>query len=75
MIGEYAFAKPLEIGSTVVMYGVGAYNLVKAHTFNGVPLPSIYSLGANGEVDLMHEFTLEEQSARWGFEASARFRD
>ena len=75
VFGEYAFAKPLEIGSTVVMYGVGAYNLVKAHTFNGVPLPSIYSLGANGEVDLMHEFTLEEQSARWGFEASARFRD
>ena len=75
VFGEYAFNNPLDIGSTVVMYGVGAYNLVKAHTFNGVPLPSIYALGANGEVDLMHEFTLEEQSARWGFEASARLRD
>ena len=73
VFGEYAFAEPLEIGSTVVMYGVGAYNLVKAHTFNGLPLPSIYSLGANGEVTLMKEFTLEEQSARWGFEAIARF--
>ena len=67
VFGEYAFATPLEIGSTVVMYGVGAYNLVKAHTFNGIPLPSIYSLGANGEVTLMKEFTLEEQSLRWGF--------
>ena len=73
VFGEYAFANPLEIGSTVVMYGVGAYNLVKAHTFNGLPLPSIYSLGADGEVTLMKEFTLEEQSARWGFKASARF--
>ena len=75
VFGEYAFAEPLEIGSTVVLYGVGAYNLVKAHTFNGLPLPSIYSLGANGEVTLMKEFTLEEQSLRWGFKASACFRN
>ena len=73
VFGEYAFAEPLDIGSTVVMYGVGAYNLVKAHTFNGLPLPSIYSLGANGEAALVKRFTLEEQSQRWGFEASARF--
>ena len=73
VFGEYAFAEPLEIGSTVVMYGVGAYNLVKAHTFNGLPLPSIYSLDANGEVTLVKRFTLEEQSQRWGFDASARF--
>ena len=73
VFGEYAFDEPLMIGSTVVMYGVGAYNLVKAHTFNGLPLPSIYSLGSGGEVTLMKRFTLEEQSLRWGFEASARF--
>lgn len=73
VFGEYAFAQPLEIGSTVVMYGVGAYNLVKAHTFNGLPLPSIYSLNASGDVTLVKRFTLEEQSQRWGFEASARF--
>ncbi|MCH9031289.1 MAG: hypothetical protein IIB00_03395 [candidate division Zixibacteria bacterium] len=73
VFGEYTFAEPLELGSTVVMYGVGAYNLVKAPTFNGLPLPSIYSLGANGEVTLMKEFTLEEQSSRWGFKASACF--
>ncbi len=41
VFGEYSFAEPLEIGSKVVMYGVGSYNLVKAHTFNGLPLPSI----------------------------------
>ena len=73
VFGEYAFAEPLEIGSRIVMYGVGAYNLVKAHTFNGLPLPSIYSLGANGEVTFVKGFTLEEQSKRWGFEAGACF--
>ena len=73
VFGEYSFAEPLEIGSKVVMYGVGSYNLVKAHTFNGLPLPSIYSLPAGGGVTLIKEFTLTEQSQKWGFEASARF--
>jgi len=72
VFGEYSFAEPLEIGSKVVMYGVGAYSLVKAHTFNGLPLPSIYSLDASGEIALKKEFTLDEQSQRWGFKASAR---
>jgi len=73
VFGEYSFAEPLGIGSKVVMHGVGSYNLVKAHTFNGLPLPSIYSLPASGEVTLVKEFTLKEQSQKWGFEASARF--
>lgn len=73
VFGEYAFAEPLEIGSKVVMHGVGSYNLVKAHTFNGFPLPSIYVLNAHGEVNLVREFTLREQSQKWGFETSACF--
>ena len=73
VFGEYSFAEPLKIGSKVVMYGVGSYNLVKAHTFNGFPLPSIYSLPAGGEVTLVNEFTLKEQSQKWGFEPSACF--
>ena len=73
VFGEYSFAEPLEIGSKVVMHGVGSYNLVKAHTFNGFPLPSIYILDSHGEVTLVREFTLKEQSQKWGFEASACF--
>ena len=73
VFGEYSFAEPLEVGSKVVMHGVGSYNLVKAHTFNGLPLPSIYVLHADGEVTLIKEFTLKEQSQKWGFEASACF--
>ena len=73
VFGEYSFAEPLEIGSKVVMHGVGSYNLVKAHTFNGYALPSIYVLDAQGEVTLVREFTLKEQSQKWGFETSACF--
>lgn len=73
VFGEYSFAEPLQVGTKVVMYSVGSYNLVKAHTFNGLPLPSIYSLGDDGEVSLINEFSLNEQFQKWGFEVSARF--
>ena len=64
VFGEYSFAEPLEVGTKVVMHGVGSYNLVKAHTFNGLPLPSIYALHADGEVTLVKDFTLKEQSQK-----------
>ncbi|PKB73046.1 MAG: hypothetical protein BZY75_03865 [SAR202 cluster bacterium Io17-Chloro-G7] len=67
VFGEYSFSEPLEIGAQVVMYGVGSYNLVKAHTFNGLPLPTIYALGGDENVTLLQEFTMEEQSRKWGF--------
>ena len=68
VFGEYSFTQPLEIQSKVVIKGIGAYNLVKAHTFNGFALPSIYSLKPRREVKLVKKFTFEEQFQRWGFE-------
>ena len=67
VFGEYSFIQPLEVGAQVVMYGVGSYNLVKAHTFNGLPLPTIYALGGDGNITVLQEFTLEDQSRKWGF--------
>ena len=42
LFGTYQFAEPLAIGSRVVFPAMGAYSLVKAHMFNGQPLPNIY---------------------------------
>ena len=42
LFGTYRFAEPLAIGSRVVFPAMGAYSLVKAHMFNGQPLPNIY---------------------------------
>ena len=67
LFGEYSFAQPLEIDSKVVITGVGAYNLVKAHTFNGLTLPSIYSLNSGRAVKLVKTFTLDEHFETWGF--------
>ena len=48
VFGEYHFEEPLRIGSHVVFSNAGAYTIVKANTFNGIPLPSIYELQDDG---------------------------
>ncbi len=65
LFGEYRFDKPLEIGSRVVFENMGAYTLVKAHMFNGVNLPKIYSITENDELVLRKEFTYTDYLARW----------
>ena len=37
--------------------GVGAYTMVKAHMFNGVNLPTIYSVTETGDLVLRKQFT------------------
>jgi len=41
VIGDYAFAAPLEIGQRLLFADMAHYTMVKTNTFNGVPLPAI----------------------------------
>lgn len=41
VIGDYSFAKPLEVGQRLVFEDMAYYSMVKTTTFNGVRLPSI----------------------------------
>jgi carboxynorspermidine decarboxylase len=66
LMGEYAFPEPLRLGSRVVLINVGAYALVKAHMFNGINLPSIYSLRPDGELLLRRRFHYCDFLARTG---------
>ncbi len=68
VFGEYAFDEPLELGSRVVFTGMGAYTLVKANMFNGINLPTIYSLREDGELVLEKQFTYEDFASRCGVE-------
>ena len=68
VFGEYSFFEPLEVGSQIVFTGVGAYTLVKAHTFNGLNLPSIYALTTQGDLALKKRFTFEEYAYRCGIQ-------
>jgi carboxynorspermidine decarboxylase len=69
VFGEYAFEKPLSIGSRVTFQNMGAYSLVKANMFNGINLPSIYALDEQGELALIREFTFDDFAGRCGADA------
>jgi carboxynorspermidine decarboxylase len=66
MLGDYAFARPLKIGLRVVFSRVGAYSMVKAHMFNGINLPTIYSVSPSDELIVRRRFTYDDYFSRFG---------
>ena len=66
VFGRYAFDLPLEVGSRVVFPNMGAYTMVKAHTFNGINLPSIYTMTTAGDLLLHKQFTYQDFFLRCG---------
>jgi len=66
VFGEYAFHRRLRVGSRVVLTNVGAYAMVKAHMFNGINLPAVYSVTPAGELVLRRRFTFEDFLSRFG---------
>jgi len=65
-MGDYSFDTPLNIGDRVIFEDQMHYTMVKATTFNGIPLPSICILRDNGEVDIVREFGYEDFEGRLG---------
>lgn len=56
MIGEYSFDEPLKIGDRLVFEDMAIYSMVKNNTFNGMPLPAIMLLKADGNVEELRSF-------------------
>ncbi|MGQ0657310.1 MAG: hypothetical protein ACT4NU_04320 [Chromatiales bacterium] len=65
LFGEYAFSKPLAIGSRVTFVHVGAYSLAKAHRFNGHNLPSVYLREADGRLRLLKRYGFDDYARQW----------
>lgn len=65
LFGEYAFDEPLEVGSRLVFPSMAAYTLVKAHTFNGVNLPTVYEYSADHGLTLKHRFEYRDFERTW----------
>ncbi|MDE2781139.1 MAG: hypothetical protein OXI91_15910 [Chloroflexota bacterium] len=70
VFGEYRFERPLEVGDRVVFKNAGSYTLAKAHTFNGVNLPTLYAVSPEGRLRLLREFDYEDYAGRWKTNAS-----
>ncbi len=64
IIGDYSFDTPLHRGDTLVFEDMAIYSMVKNNTFNGMALPSIYLLRANGQLELIKSFGYEDFKQR-----------
>jgi len=60
IMGDYAFDKPLEIGDNIIFEDQMHYTMVKATTFNGVPLPSIAIKRLDGSIEVVKSFRYED---------------
>ena len=56
VMGDYSFDQPLKIGDHIISQDQMHYTMVKATTFNGVPLPSIAIKYKNGNIKVVKEF-------------------
>jgi len=60
VMGDYSFDKPLQIGDRVIFEDQMHYTMVKATTFNGIPLPSLYILKRDNSLEVVREFEYED---------------
>lgn len=56
IIGNYRFDHDVQIGEHLTFCDMAIYSMVKNNTFNGIPLPSIYSMDRNGDCRLIKSF-------------------
>ena len=56
IIGNYRFDHDVQIGECLTFGDMAIYSMVKNNTFNGIPLPSIYSMDRNGDCRLIKSF-------------------
>jgi carboxynorspermidine decarboxylase len=66
IMGDYSFDTPLQIGDRIIFEDQMHYTMVKATTFNGIPLPSIAILRKNGGIEVVREFGYKDFKERLG---------
>lgn len=66
VIGEYGFDKELKEGDLLVFGDMAIYTTCKNNTFNGMPLPDIYGLKADGVFEKLTDFGYKDFKYRLG---------
>lgn len=64
IIGDYSFEKPLTVGDTLLFCDMAIYTMVKNNTFNGIPLPGIAVVNADGVLSPVRSFGYEDFRSR-----------
>lgn len=63
-MGNWSFAKPLEIGDRLTLEDMNHYTTVKTNMFNGISHPAIVFCDKNGECRYLREFDYEDYKNR-----------
>jgi carboxynorspermidine decarboxylase len=66
VVGDYAFAAPLREGQRLIFGDMAIYSTCKNNTFNGMPLPDIVVLRADGTLHRLAHFRYEDFKGRLG---------
>ena len=66
VIGDYYFPKELKAGDMVIFGDMAIYTTCKNNTFNGMPLPDIWSLGMQGRLEQVTAFGYQDFKTRLG---------
>lgn len=66
VIGDYSFDHKLEAGDMLIFGDMAIYTTCKNNTFNGMPLPDIYKLGADGIFEKLTDFGYDDFKYRLG---------
>lgn len=66
VIGDYTLAAPLNIGDMLLFGDMAIYTTCKNNTFNGMPLPNIYSMDADKTLRRLTEFGYSDFKKRLG---------
>ncbi|MCQ2508190.1 MAG: carboxynorspermidine decarboxylase [Dorea sp.] len=66
VIGDYSFDHELERGERLLFGDMAIYSMCKNNTFNGMPLPSIWTLKEDGSVALLKSFGYADFRSRLG---------
>lgn len=68
VIGRYSFKEELHIGDQVIFGDLAIYSTCKNNTFNGMPLPNIYSRTLDGRLEKLTNFSYSDFKMRLGRE-------
>ena len=66
VIGDYSFDVPLTEGDKLIFGDMAIYTTCKNNTFNGMPLPPIWLLGADGNCRELVHFGYQDFKMRLG---------
>ena len=66
VIGEYGFDSSLQPGDRLVFGDMAIYTTCKNNTFNGMPLPDIYTMNREGAFTRLTDFGYEDFKGRLG---------